>query len=226
MNGVLALRVPREIVNAACARYMQRGQPTHLPQLAADSDFDIVQQYQWHYAGLVNYYRLAHNVGALSKLRWVMETSLLRTLANKHKLSVGKIWRKHKSTVQTPDGPRRCVLGTQPREGKAPLVARFGGISLRRRMDAVLKDQVPIRRPRRTELAKRLLADVCEVCGSSERVEVHHVRKLADLKANGRKERPDWAKIMIVRQRKTLVLCHACHVAIHAGKPLPTKDLE
>ena len=103
------------------------------------------------------------------------------------------------------------------------MIARFGGIPLRRKERPVLKDRVPIRRPLHTELLQRLLADECEVCGSSEQVEVHHVRKLSDLKAKGRKALPDWAKIMIARRRKTLVLCHACHVAVHAGRPLPQK---
>ena len=84
-----------------------------------------------------------------------------------------------------------------------------------------MKDYVPIRRPRRTEILKRLLANACEVCSSSDQFEVHHVRKLSDLKKMGRKALPDWAKIMIVRKRKTLVLCKSCHVAVHAGRPLP-----
>jgi group II intron reverse transcriptase/maturase len=226
VNGVLALRVPRDVVRGACARYLKRGKPANRPELSGDSDFDIVLQYQWHYAGLVNYYLLAQNVAALGRLRYVMESSLLRTLADKHKSSVGKIWRKHKSTVLTPDGPRRCVIATHPRPGKEPLVARFGGLSLRRQEKAALKDQVPIRRPRRTELLKRFRADTCEVCGATGQVEVHHVRKLANLKAKGRKALPDWAKIMIVRARKTLVLCPPCHGAIHAGRPLPHKRPE
>lgn len=224
VNGALALYVPRDVIQAACARYMKRGKPTHRAELAADSDYDIVRQYQWHYAGLVNYYLLAHNVGSLSKVRWVLESSLLRTLANKHKTSVGKLWRKHKSTVPTPYGPRRCVVAEIHRPDKKPLVARFGGLPLRRQMKAVLRDEVLIRRPRRTELIKRLLADECEVCGSTDQIEVHHVRKLADLRKMGRKELPDWAKIMIIRRRKTLVLCHRCHTAIHAGKPLPLSE--
>jgi group II intron reverse transcriptase/maturase len=223
VNGVLALKVPHDVIQAACAPYMKRGKPTHRPELAADTDYDIVRQYQWHYAGLVNYYALAQNIGSLCKLRWVMESSLLRTLANKHKTSVGKLWRKHKSKVLTPYGPRRCVVASYTRPGKEPLIARFGGLPLRRQQDAVLKDRVPIRRPRRTELIKRLLADRCEVCGSTEQIEVHHVRKLATLKKKGRKELPDWAKIMMIRQRKTLVVCYTCHAAIHAGKPLPQK---
>lgn len=225
VNGVLALRAPRDVIDAACARYMKRGKPTHRPELAGDSDYDIVQQYQWHYAGLVNYYLLAQNIGAMAKLHNVMQTSLLRTLANKHKTSVGKLWRKHKSKVMTDYGPRRCVEASVPREGKKPLVARFGGIPLRRQTDAVLKDRVPIWHPSRTEILQRLLANKCEVCGSTERVEVHHVRKLSDLEAKGRKALPDWAKIMIARRRKTLVVCHNCHTAIHTGKPLPQKGL-
>ena len=224
VNGVLALYVPRDVIQTACARYMKRGKPTHRPELAADSDYDIVRQYQWHYAGLVNYYLLAHNVGSLGRVRWILESSLLRTLANKHKTSVGKLWRKHKSKVQTPYGPRRCVVAEIPRPDKKPLVARFGGLPLRRQMNAVLRDEVLIRRPRRTELIKRLLANECEVCGSTDQIEVHHVRKLADLQKMGRKQLPDWAKIMIIRRRKTLVLCHRCHTAIHAGKPLPLSE--
>ncbi len=226
VNGVLALRVPTTVIDAACARYMARGKPRHRPELGGDSDLSIVQQYQWHYSGLINYYALAQNIGSFAKLRWIMETSLLRTLANKHKTSVGKLWRKHKSVVQTPDGPRRCVVAVHPRPGKEPLVARFGGLSLRRRKEAILTDQPLVRRPARTELLQRLLADHCEVCGSTSQVEVHHIRKLADLKKNGRKALPDWNKIMIIRQRKTLILCHTCHAALHAGRPLPQGHAE
>lgn len=221
VNGTLALRVPLDVIDAACKGYMKRGKPRNRPELSGDSDFGIVLQYQWRYAGLVNYYALAQNIGSFSRLHWIMESSLLRTLADKHRSSVGKMWRKHKSTVQTDHGPRRCVAVTQPRQDKRPLVARFGGLPLRRKQTAILKDQVPTRRPLHTELLERFLADQCEVCGSREHVEVHHVRKLADLRAKGRKALPDWAKIMIARRRKTLVLCLACHRAVHAGRPLP-----
>ena len=75
--------------------------------------------------------------------------------------------------------------------------------------------------PQRTELSKRLLADQCELCGRKDAsVEVHHVRKLATLDKPGRKALPDWKKMMIARHRKTLVVCHACHQAIHSGSPL------
>ncbi|MFI9507191.1 hypothetical protein [Nocardia sp. NPDC052566] len=66
---------------------------------------------------------------------------------------------------------------------------------------------------------QRLLAEVCERCGSTRKVEVHHVRALKDLNRKGRKPQPDWVKRMASRRRKTLVVCRACHEDIHAGRP-------
>ncbi|WP_441316782.1 HNH endonuclease, partial [Halobacillus trueperi] len=65
----------------------------------------------------------------------------------------------------------------------------------------------------RTSIENRLLANKCEHCGREGKCEVHHVRKLKDLK--GKKK---WEEFMIARNRKTLVLCRSCHVKLHAGK--------
>jgi hypothetical protein len=73
----------------------------------------------------------------------------------------------------------KCLKVTVERaEGKKPLVAYFGGIPLRRRKEAVLYDHVPrMFDGTRSELVNRLLADTCELCGSKENSEVHHIRK-------------------------------------------------
>jgi predicted HNH restriction endonuclease len=73
----------------------------------------------------------------------------------------------------------------------------------------------------RNELIKRLLAEKCELCGSKMNVEVHHIRKLADLKEKGRKEKPRWVQKMTQRRRKTLVVCATCHDNIHRGDEKP-----
>lgn len=224
VNGALALKVPLNVIDEACKKYMKKGIPMHRPEIAADSDYDIVRQYQWHYAGLLNYYIMAHNIGSFSKLLHVMSKSLLCTLANKHKSNIAKMWHKHKDKVETPHGIRRCISAVVRRENKPSLIARFGGIPMIRQTKAILKDRVPIRRPRRTEILQRLLANECEVCGSKEKIEVHHIRKLSDINKKGHKQLPDWAKIMITRKRKTLVVCQSCHKLIHAGKPLPRKS--
>ena len=79
--------------------------------------------------------------------------------------------------------------------------------------------------PRR-ELLDRLRADTCELCGSRDKVQVHHIRKLSDLKVKGRREKPTWLKVMSGLKRKTLIVCERCHVAIHAGRPTRTREAQ
>ena len=64
------------------------------------------------------------------------------------------------------------------------------------------------------------MANQCEYCGSMGRVEVYHVRKLADIEG-GRVPKPGWAQEMVAHQRKTLIVCRSCHQAIHSGKTQP-----
>ncbi len=224
VNGAIALRIPAAFVETRCARYMQQGKAQHRAELLNESDFDIITHYQQEYVGYVEYYALAQNLAWLAKLRWVMETSLLKTLASKHGISVRTTAKRYRATRPTAHGPRRCFQVVVPRNGKAPLVAYFGGISLARRKHAVLHERPSFAYvPQRTELVQRLLATTCEVCGATGRVEVHHVRKLADLKRTGRKDPPLWRQIMAARRRKTLVLCRTCHKDLHAGRPLPVR---
>ena len=69
-----------------------------------------------------------------------------------------------------------------------------------------------------TELIQRLLADTCELCGSHEDVEVHHVRSLKSLQPGKTGRAPEWHKVMVARQRKTLIVCRTCHDAITHGR--------
>jgi group II intron reverse transcriptase/maturase len=220
VNGAVGLFVPRDVIRQRCARYMSKGKPAQRGPLLHDNDFTIVAKYQAEYRGLVQYYLLAQDVFRLEKLRWVMETSMLKTLAGKHKSTVTKMAAKYKTVIDTPDGKRTCFQVTVHRDrGRKPLVARFGGIPLKRQRTAVLTDLSPITAStKRNELIHRLLAGRCELCESTDRLEVHHLRKLADLKRHDRPDRPTWVHLMAKRRRKTLVICRACHEDIHAGR--------
>jgi hypothetical protein len=166
--------------------------PGALYSSTCDEDFTIVAKYQAEYRGLVQYYLLAQDVFRLGKLHWVMETSLLKTLAGTHRSTVTKMARKYKSTVETPEGARTYLTVTVPRDqGRKPLVARFGGIPLTRQRTAVLTDQRPVMASaKQNELIHRLLAERCEICEARTNLEVHHVRKLADLNRPGRRDKP------------------------------------
>ena len=189
VNGRVAVRVPPDVIGHACQRYMRRGKPIHRRELVDDDDYSIIARYQQEYRGIVQYYALATNVCHWSRLEWVMKTSLLKTLALKHSTKVTKMSRKYAATLQTPAGPRKVLECRIERAGKQPLIARFGGIARTRQRAAVINDQPWMVFGKRVELIKRLQAEECELCGATHNVEVHHIRKLADLSKPGRKER-------------------------------------
>ena len=144
---------------------------------------------------------------------------MLKTLAAKHQSSVAQMAAKHKAKIETPYGPRTCYEARVQRTGKQPLVARFGGIPLVRKKDAILIDRTPPRVPYpQKELVTRLLKRRCELCGEPAKVAVHQVRSLASL---GKPDagQPPWAALMAKMRRTTLVVCQPCHDAIHHGQP-------
>jgi hypothetical protein len=76
-----------------------------------------------------------------------METSMLKMLALKHRSAVSKMARKHRTTIDTPHGKRRCFEARLEREGRQPLVARFGGIHSSGRRQRSCSTAVPSRSP-------------------------------------------------------------------------------
>lgn len=166
------------------------------------------------YRGLAQYYMLAGDIRKMHRLRWVMETSMLKTLAGKHRCSVSKMAARYKAKIRTSAGLRTCFEATLEREGMKPQVARFGGFPLARRKMAIITDRL-ITGPTypHKELITRLRHGVYEVCGCRDEVRGRHVKALADLDWSD--SAPPWVKLMAARGRKTLVVCGSCYEITH-----------
>ncbi|MGA8856275.1 MAG: reverse transcriptase domain-containing protein [Candidatus Bathyarchaeia archaeon] len=231
VNGRIRLGIPYGKVDELSRRYLKGNKPIHEAGLLAYSDAQIMDVYQQRFRGVAEYYKYATDRYALGNLKHVMEVSLTKTLADKFKTSVSKIYRKYvnKRTVEgytykvlvvevpTKNGTRYIYWGGIPlkvvKQGIEPIDDNMGG-----------RNVAP---SPRTDLIQRLQANECEICGMQGFCEVHHIHKLADLKNRwrGRKEKPDWVIRMITLQRKTLVVCEKCHDAIHSGKPSPARSM-
>lgn len=117
------------------------------------------------------------------------------------------------------DGPLRLVLS-----GQHSVAPGWTGDLGREPVDQELlhvRTPAPTQPPApSTQVGKahRLLAGHCEICTATVGLEVHHVRKLADLTRPGHREKPAWMHLMAMRRRKTLVTCRRCHEDIHAGR--------
>lgn len=214
LNGDIQLCVPDEVIRSAVAPYMAKGKPGRRADWLSLDDYTIVAIYGSKFRGIAQYYMLAGDIRKMHRLRWVMETSMLKTLAGKHGSSVSKMAARYKAKIKTTRGLRTCFEATLEREGMKPLVARFGGFPLARQKMAVITDrQVTGPTYPRKELITRLRHGTCEVCGSSDGVRVRHVKALAD------PDRPDtapqWVQIMAARRRKTLIVCATCYDLTH-----------
>ena len=222
INGMIGLRVPLKVARDKCTRYMRDGKSIHIGSRTHDTDYDIVTRYQSEFRGVVQYYKMAYNLNILSHLRYMMERSLVKTLACKYKTTSTKIYKKYNSTIMTDEGKRKVLLVKIDREPpKKPLITYFGAISLKwnKWSDKISINDKPITLGfQRNAIIDRLLAQKCELCDATEKIEVHHIKKLSNLNRNDGKEMPHWKKMMITRKRKTLVVCKPCHVNIHRGQ--------
>ncbi len=227
VNGCIRLGIPFGKIDQLNKDYMRGEKIIHDARLLAYSDAQIIDTYQRRFRGMAEYYKFATDRDKLSKLQYVMEVSLTKTLAHKFKTTVACIYRRYvgKRTFQ---GNAYKVLAVEVPTKTRTRHIYWGAIPLNvvKLGTEVLDDNTGLRNTifgSRTDLIQRLQADECEICGSQEHCEVHHIRKLSDLKSRwrGRKEKPAWVTTMIALQRKTLVVCKRCHVTIHAGKPLP-----
>ena len=221
INGQIGLKVPLDVIRAKCKPYLHRGRPIRRTERTVNSDFSIVAQYQAEFRGIAGYYQLAFNLHRFHKLKYVMQRSLVKTLARKFRIRVPQVYRRYRAVLHTDRGPRVGLQVVIERDrGRKPLVAHWGGISLARKTMIGNLDDNPkqVWNSARSEILTRLLADTCEMCGSHDGVEVHHIRHLKDLQTKGRAEKPEWVRRMTAMRRKTLVVCRACHENIHYGE--------
>lgn len=221
VNGSPRLGVPYGYVQKKSRPYMKNGKPIHRSALMRNSVAEIIQQYQTEYRGIVNYYCYAEDLHVLNSLMYIMEQSLVKTLASKLKISVSKVYRQLRSKVEV-NGRVYLSLETTIETDKGIQIFRWGGIPLRREhsksFNTVLEDTIHrYKWSDRSDLVTRIRSSVCELCDKEGDVEVHHIRKLKDLKTRwrGRKTKPEWVVRMIALQRKTLVVCFDCHRDIH-----------
>ena len=217
INGVPMLSVPREVLRDWQNRYTKKGKPIHRRCLINNSDYDIVMTYHLEFQGVVNYYTLAYNVSDFYAVKYAYMQSLVKTLAAKHKRTAGWVYKHYKTKS---DNGLTVVEAKVERENKEPLIAQFGAKPICYNKQAEVIDKRPQTITQRSELVTRMLAGECELCGSRENIEVHHIRKLKDLRQRykGQKEPPSWVQQMSAIRRKSLVVCRQCHLKIHDGR--------
>ena len=123
---MIALRVPMSVVKANCAPYLKLGEPEHRPERMHLDDHEIVSIYGAEYRGIIQYYLLAGDVWRLNRLHWVMLTSMLKTLAAKHRSTVMAM----PARTGPPSSHRTDVDGASRSASKEPAGSRWSHSSV------------------------------------------------------------------------------------------------
>ena len=216
INGTIKLRVPLEKISRFCNKNeygdWSSSKPRHRNSLLNGLDEEIILTYNLELRGFANYYSLACDVKQkLSKLEYLAHYSLFKTLAYKHKCRMAKIL---SNLRERSEFMYRYTLKGESREIK---VFKLKHLMTKPKTWEV--DEIPHTfwlTSDRSELLRRMKAETCEYCGKeSTDIEVHHTRRLKDLLKKPHLEK--WEKVMIARQRRTIILCMECHNLLHAG---------
>ena len=182
--------------------------PTSRTKMLHLDDLEILDAYNREIRGFANYFSIANNSSHLNSFKYIMQYSLYKTFARKYSTTVRKIiakYRHHKD----------FAVFYEDKKGRKKMRVFFNGSFKRKTtaMDASC-DYVAntIFNTTVSSLIQRLKAGKCELCGATENIEIHHVKRLKDLKG-----KEPWKIQMIGRQRKTLAVCIPCHNKIHHG---------
>jgi group II intron reverse transcriptase/maturase len=180
---------------------VKRGGLIHL------TDLEIVDSYNAELRGICNYYNMASNFCGLHYFAYLMEYSCLKTLAAKHKSKISKVVKQYR------DKQGSWGIPYKTKTGKSRLYfARYQDCKKTRKVSDTRANALEMHINSRTTFDQRLKARKCELCGSTEsdRYEIHHVNKVKNLKG-----KIHWERVMISKNRKTMVLCYECHHRIH-----------
>ena len=183
--------------------------PWHRDYLTGSTDLEIIDTYNAQTRGICNYYNLASNFSKLGYFAYLMEYSCLKTLAKKYKTHIRPLIKKYRV------GKKWGIPYETKRGIQRMMIVRLSDFE---RGNIFKESDIDTIKDRHhysdiNSLEKRLKAHKCELCGiegDDVSFEIHHVNKLKNLKG-----KTFWEKAMIAKKRKTLVVCHECHMRIH-----------
>lgn len=215
--GRLRRITPRPILDAPIkdivTRLIERkyatkaGKPTRNARFINHQLSDIINHYRAVERGILNYYSLANNYGNLAaRVHFILKYSCVLTIASKMKLKTKKkVFKKYGKDLKILNDKGKIITSYPTLSYKKPRKT----INLKRfEEDFIEKIDTRVNRGRKD------LKGPCVVCGSSENIEVHHVRSLRKRPRKGNFLEDMMSKM----NRKQVPLCKSCHLQVHSGR--------
>ncbi|MEK7889160.1 reverse transcriptase domain-containing protein [Burkholderia contaminans] len=158
--------------------------------------------------GLVNYYSFADNYADLRRIEYILKYSAAKTLAGKHRTSVRQIFLKC--------GDRLTIKKAHAGKSSAttfPTVSDWTRNPTRFKVGEVPSPDHVFQRNQRLRTRSKL-GSSCVICGSDDRVAMHHIRHVRKMGTAVQ----GFSRLMATLNRKQIPVCSPCHTRIHKGE--------
>lgn len=201
-----------KLIKAGFARRNQLGKVLARPltNMVNLEHATIIQFYNSKIHGLLNYYSFAGNRIELQNLIWILRLSLAKTLARKFKLNsarqafkkFGPLLKDHETGIEI------FVPGSLPTTHKY-------NVSEHITPPTKIVEQSWYGRLTETNLFKK-----CVICNTSSNIQMHHLRKVKDVRTKMAKNQASFKIWVGAVLRKQIPLCQYHHALYHHGKLL------
>lgn len=174
---------------------------------------DIVKYYNQVIRGILNYYSFADNKKSLGSIVHLLKHSCALTLALKHKDKTrAKAFKRFGPHLKDPvTGAKLDIPETFRRTQTFQINPPLGELALQKYWG--------------NKLTRSNLGQECIICGKTP-TEMHHVRKISDLKGKYKSGEIDWFTMhMSSINRKQVALCKEHHNQLHQNK-ISSEDRE
>lgn len=210
-NTVLDAPITRIVEKLILKGYAKKnGNPTKNGRFINHTLYEIIEHYKMVERGILQYYSLANNYGRVAaRVHYILKYSCALTIASKMKLkTLKRVFNKYGKDISIRDQEGNVKTNyptiSYKRPKKKPRILVFDYTTIENHIDT-FDDRV--------KRGRSDLKGPCTLCGSQEKIEIHHVRKLS--KGSKRKDYP--SKMMARMNRKQIPVCQKCHKTIHRG---------
>lgn len=174
----------------------------------------LIRLYSSINRGLQNYYRFVDNWAKLTRIQYILQFSLAKTLAHKRKVSMRAIFKRYGKDLKVKIA---CREGEEERFVSFSLNhdwAKQRGAFQTGKNTTIDRIRLSQRMTTRSKLGRP-----CCICGKTAqnaRIEMHHVRHIRKL--SDKREAKGFNRILRKLNRKQIPVCEGCHDKIHRGE--------
>lgn len=179
------------------------------------SHAQILNYFNSRIRGILNYYNCVHNRMRLWAIVRFLTYSCALTLAKKYKLkTLAKIFKKFGKNLAFKNKEKKVYKIYRPNNLRIlPFDERFS-TKENTSVDKLLNQTWS------SSLTSSQFDEPCVICGTTENIEIHHIRSVKSVRIKVR----SYSQWVGGFERKTIPLCKAHHVKLHAGS-LTSTDL-